>query len=71
MAVEVVLKQLLSDESLQDRTNLPVQSILSLLSVGVEATYLSLRDQYDQKKTGTAMGSPVSVTISNMVMEEM
>ena len=47
-----------------------MQSILSLLAVCLEATYLSFQGQYYQQKIGTAIGSPVSVAIANMVMEE-
>ena len=70
LAIEVPSQRLALDESLQDRTNLCVQSIVSLLSVCLEATYLSFRGQYYKQKIGTAMGSPVSVTVANMVMEE-
>ena len=70
LAIEVVSKLLSSDESLQDRTNLSVQSILPLLAVCLETTYLSFRGQYYQQKISTAMRSPVLVAIANMVMEE-
>ena len=70
LALEVVPRRLEMDDTLQEQTNLNVQSILSLLHICLNATFLAFRGQYYQHISGTAMGSPVSVTIANMVLEE-
>ena len=70
LAISVAARQLESDDTLQDRTNLSVHNILSLLTVCLDATFLSFRGQYYQQIKGTAMGSPVSVMVANMVMED-
>ena len=58
------------DPSLSDRTSLTVEDICSLLKLCLEATYLSFRGKIYQQVHGTAMGSPVSVVVANLVMED-
>ncbi len=38
-----------------------------MLTLCLNATYLVYRNEYYQQKFGTVMGSPVSVTIANLV----
>ena len=45
-------------------------SIVSLLRLCLEDTYFSFRGGIYQQVFGTAMGSPVSVTVANLVMED-
>ena len=47
-----------------------VDDIIRLLKMCLDATYLTFRDTHYQQTFGTAMGSPVSVTVANLVMEE-
>ena len=70
MAIDSALRRLSVDDTLSDRTNLSVQSIISLLRLCLDATFFLFRGQYYQQIFGTAMGSPVSVTVANLVMEE-
>ena len=70
LAVDVAQCRLSCDEHLPDRTSLSVQEIVRLLSFCLSATYLSFRGEHYQKIFGTAMGSPVSVTVANLVMED-
>ena len=70
LAISVAARRLQSDDTLQDRSNLSVHNILSLLTICLDATFLSFRGQYYQQIKGTAMGSPVSVTVANMVVED-
>jgi hypothetical protein len=54
---------------LLQRTSLPVEDIIDLLSFCLNTTYtLCLRAV--QQVFGTAMGSPVSAVIANLVMED-
>ena len=58
------------NEDLPTRTSLTVQEVVRLLSFCLNATYLSFRGEHYQQTFGTAMGSPVSVTVANLVMED-
>ena len=70
LAVEVAQRRLSEDEALSSRTSLNVQEVVKLLRFCLSATYLSFRGEYYQQTFGTAMGSPVSVTVANLVMED-
>ena len=41
-----------------------------LLEFCLDATYLAYREEYDQQTYGTAVGSPVSVMVANLVIED-
>ena len=70
LAVSVARERLLSDDTFSDRTHLSIDNIILLLKFFcLDATYLCFRGKFYQQIFGTAMGSPVSVTIANMVME--
>ena len=70
LAVAVARKRLDADETLMERTCLDVDDIISLLRMCLDATFLTFRGIHYQQTFGTAMGSPVSVTVANLVMEE-
>ena len=69
LALEVARERLENDTTLDDRTILSVDDILSLLSLCLNATYFSFRGTFYKQVFGTAMGSPVSVVVANLVME--
>ena len=69
-AIQVTRERLLGNLSLSDRTSLTVEDICSLLKLCLEATYLSFRGKIYQQVHGTAIGSPVSVVVANLVMED-
>jgi hypothetical protein len=54
------------DNTPQERTNL---SIIALLAMCLEATYFTFRGEIYEQVFGRAMGSLVSVTVANVVME--
>ena len=70
LAVDAAFRRLSMDDTLNERTDFSVQSITSLLCLCLDATFFSFRGQFYQQTFGTAMGSPVSVTVANLVMEE-
>ena len=70
LAVDVARKRLMEDETLEDRTLLEVEEIVMLLQLCLDATYVCFKGKYYRQTFGTAMGSPVSVTVANLVMEE-
>ena len=52
------------------RTSLVKDAVVSLLEFCLGAKYLSYKGETFQQVFGTAMGSPVSVTVANLVMED-
>ena len=69
IATEVAQRRLSVDVDLKDCTGLSVEEVMKLLEFCLSATFLSFRGGVYQQTFGTAMGSPVSVTIANLVME--
>ena len=70
LTLKVVRDRLEHDETLHERTYLDSENIISLLALYLNATYLQFQNVIYQQVHGTAMGSPVSVTIANLVMED-
>ena len=68
LACRVAEERLSTDETLGDYMSLLSDQILSLLQFCLNATYLACQGQYYQQTFGTAMGSPVSVTVANLVI---
>ena len=70
LAVKIAGDRLTNDPSLADRSSLSPTEIQTLLSFCLNATYLAYRGEFFQQTFGTAMGSPVSVTVADLVMED-
>ncbi len=70
MAVQVARRRLEKDQSFPERTDLSVDDIMDLLTLCLNATFLQFRGKVYQQVHGTAMGSPVSEVIANLVMED-
>ena len=70
LAIRVACNRLESDTSLSERTSLNVDDIMDLLSLCLDATFLSFRGKVYRQAQGTAMGSPVSVVVANLMMED-
>ena len=58
------------DDSLMDRTPLSIDNIISLLDLCLNATFFVFRGITYQQVFGTAMGSPVSVVVANLGLED-
>ena len=56
--------------SLPERTSLSVDDIINLLTLCLDATFLTFRGKVYKQMHRTAMGSPVSVVVANLVMED-
>ena len=69
-ALQVSRDRLERDPSLPERTCLSVDDICNLLGLCLDATYLSFEGTVYRQVHGTAMGSPVSVVVANLVMED-
>ena len=70
LAVKVAHERLSVDTSLVERTALSADQVANLLRFCLDATFLAYRGELYQQSFGTAMGSPVSVTVANLVMED-
>ena len=70
LAVRVAKEKLEQDDTLHEHTYLDLDNIISLLELCLNATYLQFQQNVYQQIQGTAMGSPVSVTVAILVMEE-
>ena len=69
-AVSAALRRLQQDTNLSGRTNLLPNEITSLLTFCLNSTEFCYNGNYYRQIHGTAMGSPVSVVVANLVMEE-
>ena len=67
LAVKVAEERLREDASLGQRTSLPVEDIIHLLSFCLKTTQFAYNGTYSQQVFGTAMGSPVFAVIANIV----
>ena len=70
LAVKVAEERLREDASLGQRTSLPVEDIIHLLSFCLKTPQFAYKGIYYQQAFGAAMGSSVSAVIANMVMED-
>ena len=67
LAVKVAHERLSMDTSMIERTSPSADQVVKLLQFCLDATFLSYRGDFYQQTFGTAMGSPVSVTVANLV----
>ena len=70
LAVQIARGRLEKDPTVPERTELLVDDTVNLLTLCLNATFLEIRGKVYQQVHGTAMGSPVSVVIANLVMED-
>ena len=69
LAISIAKKKLQMDETLDERTGLTIDDILQLLSLFLNATFITFKGEFYRQIHGTAMGSPVSVIVADLVME--
>jgi hypothetical protein len=70
LAMKVATKRLRQDATLLQRTSLPVEDIIDLLSFCLNTAYFVFEGSYCQQVFRIAMWSPVSAVIDNLVMED-
>ena len=70
LAIKVATNGLRYDDSLWQRTSLPLEDITDLLSFCLNTTQFVFEGTYYKQVFGTAMGSLVSAVIANLVMED-
>ena len=61
-----VRKRLEEDDTLTERTNIPTNDIMQLLTLCITTTAFQLGEEYYQQTEGMTMGSPLSPVIANI-----
>ena len=69
LARDVACEQLINDVTLSERTEMIVNDIEIALNFCLNNTYFIFQGKFYQQIFGVPMGSPISVTIANLVME--
>ena len=65
----IIEKRLVSDSQLSERTNLPIPTIMELITMCAETTYFQFKDMFYRQVDGMAMGSSLSPFMANIFME--
>ena len=65
----VVREKLTADPSLEERTCIPVDNLMEMLTFCVETTYFGMGSDIYRQEEGLAMGSPLSPVLANVYME--
>ena len=69
LALQIVREKLQQDVTLTERTDMSVTNIMRLLEFVLKNSFFTYKQEHYQQTFGSAMGSPVSATIANLVME--
>ena len=69
-ALEIIQKLLEEDQTLPQRTTMPVKNITCLLEFCLTSTYFTFQDKFYEQVEGAAMGSPISPIVANLYMED-
>ena len=69
VAKEVAADLLQTNQNLNERTNLTVSDIISLLDFCLSSSVFCFRSEIYRHKFGCPMGSPISMFVANLVME--
>lgn len=67
----IIERRLENDESLTKRTNIPIPTIMELLSICVNTTYFQFKEKFYKQTDGMAMGSSLSPFMANIFMENL
>ena len=66
----MIRKRLEGDKTLKNRMNLTAEDIMSVLTFVISMTYFQFDGEFCQQVHRTPMGSPVSVVVADMYMED-
>ena len=70
LAVEIAKSRLEALDNLEEITSWSVEDICKGLQICLNATNLTFRGKHCKQIFGSAMGSPVSTLVANLVMED-
>ena len=66
-----IIKKLLEDQDLKQRTSMSVDHIVCLLEYCLRSTYFTFKGRFYEQQEGAAMGSPISPIVANLYMEDL
>ena len=64
-------EQLNKDQTLSKRPSIPVSQLVGFEELCLRTTYFQFQDDYFEQTDGAAMGSPLSLVIANLFMEDL
>ena len=70
LALTIVNKRLQKDQDLAERSNMSISNIMRLLEFVLNHNYFKHNNIHYKQIFGCAMGSPISLVIADLVMEE-
>ena len=59
-SVDVIVRRLAQDDTLDERTGLPPEPVSHLIHLYLHSTYFQFKDAFYKQLKGAAMGSPLS-----------
>ena len=68
-ALNIIEKLLKEDTGLQNGTTMSIKHIMDLLEFCLRSTYFTYQGKYYEQVEGAAMGSPISLIVANLYME--
>jgi hypothetical protein len=69
--LSIVKAKLQEDVTLPDRTNLPIETIMEMITVCVKNTYFQYGQEFYKQEKGMAIGSPLSPVLCNLFLEDL
>ena len=69
LSLQVIQKRLQQDTLLTQRTHMSITNIIKLLDFVLQNSFSTYKNEYYQQISGCAMGSPVSATVADIIME--
>ena len=69
-AIQIIQRRLELDQELHSRTTMKVEQIISLLEFCLKTTYFQFLGRFYEQISGVAMGSPISLIVANLSMED-
>ena len=69
IAKSVIFNLLSNDKCLKERTNLTIEELIKGLNLCLDNTCIQFRENCYKQIFGLPMGSPIAVTIANLVIE--
>jgi len=68
-ALQAISARLTQDDTLDDRTAIPMPDICALTELCLRSAYLTFDSTFFEQVEGAAMGSPLSLVVANLFME--
>ena len=70
-ALLVISQRLQQDETLMDRTSIPIPDLCALVELCLKSTYFQFGKSFYEQVEGAAMGSPLSPIVANIFLEDL